>query len=80
MVLTKGMPTRMGSLATDPDGPWTVDSPVAQNLREATQRIYKRFHDDVTERLDEMDETVTIFYEGLLSEEVLPRVSHLTPV
>ncbi len=35
MVLTKGMPTRMGSLATDPDGPWTVDSPVAQRLREA---------------------------------------------
>ena len=35
MVLTKGMPTRMGSLATDPDGPWTVDAPVAQRLREA---------------------------------------------
>ncbi len=35
MVLTKGMPTRMGSLATDPDGPFTVDAPVAQRLREA---------------------------------------------
>jgi aspartyl-tRNA(Asn)/glutamyl-tRNA(Gln) amidotransferase subunit A len=35
MVLTKGMPTRMGSLATDETGPWTVDAPVAQRLREA---------------------------------------------
>jgi aspartyl-tRNA(Asn)/glutamyl-tRNA(Gln) amidotransferase subunit A len=35
LVQTKGMPTRMGSLATDPDGPWTVDSPAAQRLREA---------------------------------------------
>src|SRR5260370_6812602 len=35
MVLTKGMPTRMGSLATDADGPWTVDAPAAQRLREA---------------------------------------------
>ena len=35
MVLTKGMPTRMGSLATDENGPWNVDSPVAQRLREA---------------------------------------------
>jgi aspartyl-tRNA(Asn)/glutamyl-tRNA(Gln) amidotransferase subunit A len=35
MVLTKGMPTRMGSLATDPDGPFNVDAPVAQRLREA---------------------------------------------
>src|SRR5260221_3689417 len=35
MVLTKGLPTRMGSLATDADGPWTVDAPVAQRLREA---------------------------------------------
>src|SRR5262249_2631758 len=35
LVLTKGMPTRMGSLATDPDGPWTVDAPAAQRLREA---------------------------------------------
>jgi len=29
MVLDQGMPTRMGSLATDADGPWTVDAPVA---------------------------------------------------
>lgn len=35
MVLTKGLPTRMGSLATDPDGPWSVESPAAQRLREA---------------------------------------------
>jgi aspartyl-tRNA(Asn)/glutamyl-tRNA(Gln) amidotransferase subunit A len=35
MQLTKGMPTRMGSLATDADGPWTVDSPAPQRLREA---------------------------------------------
>ena len=35
LVLTKGMPTRMGSLATDENGPWTVDAPVAQRLREA---------------------------------------------
>src|SRR5205823_8494406 len=35
MVMTKGLPTRMGSLATDADGPWTVDAPAAQRLREA---------------------------------------------
>ncbi|CAN5385242.1 amidase [soil metagenome] len=35
MVLTKGLPTRMGSLATDENGPWTVDAPVSQRLREA---------------------------------------------
>src|ERR1700750_749532 len=35
MVLTKGLPTRMGSLATDADGPWTIDAPSAQRLREA---------------------------------------------
>ena len=35
MVLTKGLPTRMGSLATDAEGPWTVDSPVGQHLRQA---------------------------------------------
>ena len=35
MVLTKGLPTRMGSLATDENGPWPVDAPVAQRLREA---------------------------------------------
>ena len=35
MVLTRGMPTRMGSMATDADGPWTVDAPVAAHLRAA---------------------------------------------
>ena len=35
MVMTKGMPTRMGSLATDADGPWDADSPTGQRLREA---------------------------------------------
>jgi aspartyl-tRNA(Asn)/glutamyl-tRNA(Gln) amidotransferase subunit A len=35
LVQTKGMPTRMGSLATDADGPWLVDSPAVQRLREA---------------------------------------------
>jgi aspartyl-tRNA(Asn)/glutamyl-tRNA(Gln) amidotransferase subunit A len=35
MVLTKGLPTRMGSLATDADGPWNIDAPAAQRLREA---------------------------------------------
>lgn len=35
MVLTKGMPTRMGSLTTDPDGPWNADAPSSQRLREA---------------------------------------------
>src|SRR5215213_6511118 len=35
MVMTKGLPTRMGSLATDADGPWTLDSPVGQHLRQA---------------------------------------------
>ncbi len=35
LVLTKGMPTRMGSLATDENGPWTFDAPAAQRLREA---------------------------------------------
>jgi aspartyl-tRNA(Asn)/glutamyl-tRNA(Gln) amidotransferase subunit A len=35
MVLTKGLPTRMGSMATDAEGPWPVDAPVAQRLREA---------------------------------------------
>src|ERR1700750_3083773 len=35
MVLTKGLPTRMGSLATNADAPWTVDAPSAQHLRAA---------------------------------------------
>src|SRR3982750_699807 len=33
LVLTKGLPTRMGSLATDENGPWTIDSPVSQRPR-----------------------------------------------
>ncbi|HTR87952.1 MAG TPA: amidase [Reyranella sp.] len=35
MVLTKGLPTRMGSMATDAEGPWPVDAPSARHLREA---------------------------------------------
>jgi aspartyl-tRNA(Asn)/glutamyl-tRNA(Gln) amidotransferase subunit A len=35
MVQTKGMPTRMGSMATNADGPWTVDAPAAAHLRAA---------------------------------------------
>lgn len=32
--LTEGWPTRRGSRAIDPDGPWPVDSPVAARVRE----------------------------------------------
>src|SRR6201995_1601358 len=35
MVMTKGLPTRICSLATDADGPWTIAAPPAQRLREA---------------------------------------------
>lgn len=35
MVQTKGMPTRMGSAATAPDGPWEHDAPSAARLRES---------------------------------------------
>src|SRR4030088_1686621 len=35
MELTKGMPARMGSMATDPDGPWNIDSPTGARMREA---------------------------------------------
>ena len=35
MVLTKGMPSRMGSMATDPEGPWNIDSPTGARMREA---------------------------------------------
>jgi aspartyl-tRNA(Asn)/glutamyl-tRNA(Gln) amidotransferase subunit A len=35
MVQTKGMPTRMGSMATNADGPWTIDAPVSAHLRAA---------------------------------------------
>ncbi len=35
MVLTKGMPSRMGSAATDAGGPWQTDAPTAARLRES---------------------------------------------
>ncbi|MCW5748350.1 MAG: amidase [Alphaproteobacteria bacterium] len=35
MVQTRGMPTRMGSAATSPDGPWDTDAPTAARLRES---------------------------------------------
>ena len=35
LILTKGWPTRRGSLSVDPDQPWTVDAPVTARLREA---------------------------------------------
>src|SRR5262245_7209896 len=35
MVLTKGMPSRMGSAATDAAGPWETDAPTAARLRES---------------------------------------------
>ncbi len=35
LILTRGMPTRRGSLTTSPDGPWSDDAPLAARLREA---------------------------------------------
>lgn len=35
ILLTKGWPTRRGSLTVDPSGPWTVDAPCVARLREA---------------------------------------------
>ncbi|MBM3645780.1 MAG: amidase [Alphaproteobacteria bacterium] len=35
MVLTRGLPTRMGSMATNGAGPWLDDAPSAARLREA---------------------------------------------
>ncbi len=35
LLLTKGMPTRRGSLTTSPDGPWADDAPCVARLREA---------------------------------------------
>ncbi len=35
LVLTKGWPTRRGSLLTDPDQPWTEDAPCVARLRES---------------------------------------------
>jgi aspartyl-tRNA(Asn)/glutamyl-tRNA(Gln) amidotransferase subunit A len=34
LLLTRGWPTRRGSLTIDPDGPWTVDAPAVARLRE----------------------------------------------
>src|SRR5690242_2497948 len=35
LLLTKGWPTRRGSLTVDPKGPWTEDAPTVDRLREA---------------------------------------------
>jgi aspartyl-tRNA(Asn)/glutamyl-tRNA(Gln) amidotransferase subunit A len=35
LLLTKGWPTRRGSLTVDPKGPWTDDAPTVARLREA---------------------------------------------
>ncbi|MGH6872763.1 MAG: amidase family protein, partial [Rhizomicrobium sp.] len=35
LLLTKGWPTRRGSLTVDPKGPWTEDAPTVARLREA---------------------------------------------
>ena len=35
LILTRGMPTRRGSKAIDPAGPWDTDAPVTARLREA---------------------------------------------
>ena len=35
LLLTKGWPTRRGSLTVDPKGPWTEDAPAVARLREA---------------------------------------------
>jgi aspartyl-tRNA(Asn)/glutamyl-tRNA(Gln) amidotransferase subunit A len=35
LLLTKGWPTRRGSLTVDPKGPWDVDAPTVARLREA---------------------------------------------
>ncbi|OBA00862.1 amidase [Halomonas sp. G11] len=35
LVLTKGLPTRLGSTTTSPDGPWEVDAPISRHLRDA---------------------------------------------
>jgi len=34
LILTRGMPTRRGSLTTSPDGPWDEDAPLTARLRE----------------------------------------------
>jgi aspartyl-tRNA(Asn)/glutamyl-tRNA(Gln) amidotransferase subunit A len=35
LLLTKGWPTRRGSLTVDPKGPWDIDAPTVARLREA---------------------------------------------
>jgi aspartyl-tRNA(Asn)/glutamyl-tRNA(Gln) amidotransferase subunit A len=35
LLLTKGWPTRRGSMTVDPNGPWTEDAPTVARLREA---------------------------------------------
>ncbi|CAD5258957.1 MULTISPECIES: amidase [Halomonadaceae] len=35
LTLTKGLPTRLGSKTTTPDGPWEVDAPISRHLRNA---------------------------------------------
>src|SRR5437867_1122342 len=35
LLLTKGWPTRRGTLTVDPKGPWTEDAPTVARLREA---------------------------------------------
>ncbi len=35
LLVTKGWPTRRGSLTVDPNGPWTEDAPTVARLREA---------------------------------------------
>lgn len=35
LTLTKGLPTRLGSTTTAPDGPWDTDAPISHHLRNA---------------------------------------------
>ncbi|AQU83797.1 MULTISPECIES: amidase [unclassified Halomonas] len=35
LTLTKGLPTRLGSTTTAPEGPWEVDAPISRHLRNA---------------------------------------------
>lgn len=35
LTLTKGLPTRLGSTTTSPDGSWEVDAPISRHLRNA---------------------------------------------
>lgn len=35
LTLTKGLPTRLGSTTTSPNGPWEVDAPISRHLRNA---------------------------------------------